>query len=269
MSKYSKRTLCRHAIKSLQDEQVDKRKENKGRPKLITQRDKNVIKRHITRLHRSHGTFRSKDLQQSVDLVGKMSNRTFRRGMNLMGYKWRNTRRKGKLLPSDIKLRLKYCRKMKKQNIPGDKLWTEGIALYIDGVGYEYKQNPHEHARALGSREWRMVNEGLAINCTSKGMKEGKTCVKFMVGMTYGEGVVMCIPLTQRMSGQYYADIIKAHFRESLRLSGKTCNRILQDGDLSQNSLLARNELTRQHISLFSIPARSPDLILLRTYSTK
>ena len=260
LAKFPERTLYRHAKKPLEDEQVDGRKKNKGRPKLMSQRDQNAIKRNISKLRISHGTFTSKDLQQAAGLTEKMSNFTFRRGLHKMGYKWRNTRRKGRLLPSDLKLRLNYCRKMKRQNLAGNNLWTEGIALYIDGVGFEYKQNPHEHARALGSREWRMVNEGLNINCTAKGMKEGKTCVKFMVGMSYGKGVVTCIPLTQRMCGQYYTDLIKSHFREALRLSGKTCNRILQDGDPSQNSKLARNELNRQHISLFSIPPRSPDL---------
>ena len=118
----------------------------------------------------------------------------------------------------------------------------------------------YDHAKSVGSREWRMVNEGLNINCTSKGQKEGKTCVKFMVGMSYDKGVVMCIPLAQNMYGQYYVDLIKTHFKDALRKSGKTCNRILQDGDISQNSQCARDELNRQHISLFSIPSRSPDL---------
>lgn len=257
--KYPKTTLYRHAKMPLADDQFDKRKQNKGRRKLITQRDKNAIKRNISILRETNGTFSSKDLQQSVGLSDKMSNSTFRRGLYKMGYSWRNTRRKGKVLPSDLKKRLEFCRKVKRNNLNGD-FWTHGLALYIDGVGFEYKSNPYEHAKALTSREWRMINEGLDINCTSKGKKEGKTVSSFMVGMTFDKGVVMCVPLTQGVTGEYYAELIKTDVKIALQNSGKTCNRILQDGDPSQNSKRARDEFHHQNIKLFKIPPRSPDL---------
>ena len=87
---YPKTTLYRHAKIPLIDDRVDKRKQNKGRRKLITPRDKNAIKRNISILRETHGTFTSINLQQSVGLSEKMSNSTFRRGLNSMGYKWRN-----------------------------------------------------------------------------------------------------------------------------------------------------------------------------------
>ena len=152
-----------------------------------------------------------------------------------------------------------FCRKMKRNNINKD-FWTEGLSLYVDCVGFEYKTNPYEYAKTLGSREWGMISEGLDINCTSKGKKEGKTCISFLVGMSYNKGVLLCIPLTQRMCGQYYSELIENYFQETLQKSEKTCNRVLQDDDPSQNSKIARDELDIQNIKLFSIPARSPDL---------
>ena len=188
-----------------------------------------------------------------------MSNSTFRRGLHKVGYQLRNTRRKGKVLKSDLKARVTFCKKIIARNL-GIEFWENGIAMYVDGVGFEYKSNPYDHAKSLGAREWRKVKEGLDINCTSKGNKEGKTYVKFMVGMSHNTGVVMCEPLTERMSGGYYADLIKNTFGVAFINSGKSSRRMLQDGDPSQNSKKAQNEMDRANIKLFKIPARSPDL---------
>ena len=132
--------------------------------------------------------------------------------------------------------------------------------MYVDGVGFEYKSNPYEHAKSLGAREWRMEGEGLNINCTAKGAKEGKTNCQFMVGMTFREGVVLCVPLTRCISGEYFAQIMKNDVKDALVRSKKKSKRILQDGDPSQNSKKAKDELFHQNIRLFPIPARSPDL---------
>lgn len=256
---YPKTTLYRHAKRPLSEDVHDKRKQNKGRKRLISKRDQNAIKRNISNLRSTTGTFSSVDLQNAVGLSEKMSNSTFRRTMHKLGYKWRNTRRKGKLLQDDLKKRLEFCRKVKRNNL-GEEFWTNGIGLYLDAVGFEYKSNPFEHAKALGSREWRMVNEGLNFNCTSKGRKEGKTVASFMVGMTYDKGVIMCVPIKGKVTGEYFAELIKTEIKEALANSAKSCKRILQDGDPSQNSKKARDELDRQNIRLFKIPPRSPDL---------
>ena len=259
ISKYPKSTIYRHAKKNLDDLIVDNRHKNKGRPRKSNPRIKRIIKREITQMRNSHGTFSSAELQTACGL-NNISNSTFRRILKDMGYNWRNTRRKGKLLEKDLKERLKYCRKMERLELNTPNFWCEGIALYVDGVGFEYKSNPYEHAKSLGSREWRMKSEGLQLNCTSKGRKEGKTNCQFMVGMTYEQGVVLCVPLVKRITGEYYSEIIKNNLRDALVRSKKSSKRILQDGDPSQNSKRARDELFRQNIRLFSIPARSPDL---------
>ena len=84
-----------------------------------------------------------------------------------------------------------------------------------------------------------------------------------MVGMTYEKGVVLCVPMERRISGEYYAELIKSEFKAALNRSGKTSMRILQDGDPSQNCKKARDEFLKQLILVFSIPARSPDLTLI------
>ena len=188
-----------------------------------------------------------------------MSNSTFRRGLHKAGYKWGNTRRKGKVLKSDLKARITFCKKIMARNL-GIEFWQNGIAMYVDGVGFEYKSNPYDHAKSLGAREWRKIKEGLSVNCTAKGNKEGKTYVRFMVGISHSAGVVMCEPLTERMSGEYYAELIKNTFGIAMVKSGKSSRRMLQDGCPSQNSKKTQNEMDRANIKLFKIPARSPDL---------
>ena len=88
-----------------------------------------------------------------------------------------------------------------------NNFWCEGIALYVDGVRFEYKSNPYEHAKSLGSREGK-------INC------------HVMVGMTCDEGVVLCVPLSKRISGENFVQIIKKDVKDALDRSKKKSKRI-------------------------------------------
>ena len=256
---YSRATMFRHAKKPLNDDPVDKRHQNKGRPVKITEHDKRAMKRHIWRLRESDGSFSSTTLQASVGLLTQASNSTFRRHLRKMGYKLRRVRRKGVLLPRDLKARRKFCRKIKRRNL-GSRFWNDEVAMYVDGVGFEYKSNPYDHAKLLGANEWCLSNEGTSFRCTSKGKKEGSKQVKFMVAISHNAGVVLCEPLTKNMSGKYYAELVNTKFMNALKATGKASTRILQDGDPSQNSKAARKAMLNLGIMLFSIPARSPDL---------
>ena len=257
---YPKTTLYRHAKKPLDAEDIDRRKFNTGRKRKTTVRELRTIKRQVKIMREEYGTFTSRQLQIACGLENSMSNSTFRRALKSLGYQWRNTRRKGKLLKKDLVKRVEFCNKMNRLKINTQEFWCNNIALYVDGVGFEYKSNPYEHAKELGSREWRMKSEGLDFNCTAKGAKEGKKMSKFMVGMSYGKGVILCVPLKRRMCGEYFAQIVRDEILPALHRSGKASKRILQDGDPSQNSKKSLKELYRQNIRLFSIPPRSPDL---------
>lgn len=152
------------------------------------------------------------------------------------------------LLKSDIKKRLAWVRKVKKHNAFNLIFWQQGISLYIDAVGFEYKSNPFNHAKSLGKKEWRTIREGLHYGCTSKGCKEGKNYVRFLVGMSYGEGVTLCVPLEGKMSGQLFSEIIANNINPVLTDSSKTSRRILQDGCPCQNSRLSHRMLDRKGI---------------------
>ena len=256
-TKYSKATVYRHAKKPIgQQEPLDARKNNKGRPRKLTDRDKRNIKRCVPALRESHGSFSSQILQREAQMEQTVSNSTFRRYLRRMGYGYRVARKKGMLLQRDLKSRMRWCRRAHKHK----HLWTEGVAMYIDAVGFEFKTNPFEHAKALGAREWRLASEGVNFKCTAKGKKEGMVCVRFMVGIATEHGVVLCRRIKRRMNGADMAKMVDAHFPAALRRTGKKCNRVLQDGCPVQNSRRAHRAMHRHGIKVFRIPARSPDL---------
>ena len=125
-----------------------------------------------------------------------------------------------------------------------------------------HKRNPSNHATTLRTRTWRKVGEGLKIDCTAKGKKEGVAgkMVKFMVAIAHGKGVVAAIPYSGNINGEKFAGIIDEHFPNLFDHSANAHNRVfLQDDCPSQNSAIARQALGRAKAWVFPIPARSPD----------
>ena len=189
-AKFSPATIYRHAKKPLDgSKMLDRRHNNPGRPKLCSMYDKRMIKRQIAVLRAQHGTFSSTTLQSETG-IGHVSNATFRRELQKLGYGYRRTRKKGMLTQKDYRKRLKFARKVKRVFKQHDReshiLWTRGISMYVDGVGFEYKINPYLHAKTPQAREWRLANEGLTH--TGKGKKEGAVQERFLVGIA-GLGV--------------------------------------------------------------------------------
>ena len=257
-------TLYRHAKKPLDGTApLDRRHNNKGRPSTITAQDLRAVKRQIQALRCQLGTFTSIELQHAAGLTN-ISNSMFRRYLRKLGYGYRRTRKKGLISRSDLKKRLHFAKKVKRVFKPQGSsinLWTRGISMYVDGVGFEYKMNPFEHSKTPAAREWRMKNEGLNFGCTTKGKKEGATQVKFLVGIGHNKGVVLCEQILSRMNGSYYASLVRKTFPRALKKTmSPKAKRILIDGDPSQNSNKARIAIRRIGGRTFSIPPRSPDL---------
>lgn len=126
------------------------------------------------------------------------------------------------------------------------------------------QKNPLEAAKAPGARAWRKKNEGLKPQCTAKGSKEGSQVVKLLVGITHGAGITVCehIAKDTRLNGNNFAQIIRSGaFEKGLeKSSDPTTRMILQDNCPVQNSKVASRAFAEMDISLFEIPARSPDL---------
>lgn len=257
---YSKAQIYVHAKKPINGEAVfDKRHLNKGRPKKLSQYDQRSAIRTIAKLRRTDGSFTSKRLQLEAGAV-HVSNRTFRRHLNNAGYKYLQSRKKGRMSEKDLKKRLTFCKNLKKQK-RGQDFWTKGISFYLDGTGFEFKTNPFDQARAPKAREWRKSCEGLDVHCVAKGRKEGKKNANFMVAVSYGKGVVLCKQYFGTITGGKFAKIIRTEFNEAFAASCNPDDKVfLQDGCPRQNSAIAKRAWERIGAEVFKIPARSPDI---------
>lgn len=151
---YSPRSIRRHAVKAFNEETHDRRKFNKGIPKLLTLRDKRIILRNIPKLRRREGNFTSKRLATVSGVVDKVKPKIFKAFLNDNGYKYLATRKKGLLKPKDLKTRKEFCRRILRRQL-GLKLRTKGISMYVDGKGFAWKQSPKDQATAPKSKVWR------------------------------------------------------------------------------------------------------------------
>lgn len=257
---YSKSCIYEHINRSVGPQGfVDKRKANKGQKKLSLREERSVI-RTLHKLRKTDGTFTSPRIHFQSGIGNKVSNRTVRRILNKNGFNYRQTRRKGLLLESDLKKRLQFCRKIKRFHL-GSEFWQSGVAFYLDGTGFQYKSNPFDQARAPRAREWRLKGEGLSFGCTAKGKKEGAKCANFMVAISYGKGAVMAKQYFGSITGQKFADIVSSEFANAFSISSNPRGKLfLMDGCPRQNSAVAKVAIDNINGRILKIPARSPDL---------
>ena len=255
----SRANIYKHARKPLGSIFVDRRKENKGRPSKVDGSLERRILRELKILTAAGNGFTSKNIQSNVDALHDMSNRTVRRVLNRNGIKYLHLRKKGILLPSDLVKRLKFTRVCSRNCLPS--FWKRGISMYIDGVGFEWKSNPCASVAGTRSMGWRKRSQGLDINQTSKGKKEGKVNAYFYVGISWNKGVVMCKAYRGRMNGErYHAQILPSIVEGVQRSINPLGKRVLQDNCSIMNSALVREGLFENGIKRFKIPARSPDI---------
>ena len=136
--KYSKATICRHMVKIIGDLVPDKRKQNQGRPTKLSDRQKRNILRQAKVLQEEVGNFSVKRVMVRAGIPPSISTATVRRVMKKAGLKWSHAQKKGVLTKSDLKLRLKFARKVRRK-LPKD-FWTGGVGFYF-GWSKFYTQN--------------------------------------------------------------------------------------------------------------------------------
>ena len=256
------RTINYHAKIPTNDEIVDRRHTNKGRPKKLSERDCRHIKNTVINLRkRDTPNFSAVKLQNLCGLQRQCSTRTIHRALKKMDFHYVNTRQKGLTSKKDHKLRVTFASKAIKK--VGPDLWLKRISFYYDGVSFYHKLNPFNEAIAPKSKIWRKSREGLTM--TAKGKKEGNNgrCVKLFVAISYGKGVVMCKAWDPeiKFNGANYKEFVKKHWPRALERSTNPRNKlVLQDGDPVQKSKQAYLAYDAIGCKIFSIPPRIPDL---------
>lgn len=256
--KYAPRTIYRHAMKDIMDP-PDNRKQNPGRPKKLTIRDDRSIHRALKKLRKSSASFTSKKIQEEADLY-HVNLKTVQRSLHKMGYRYRQSRKKGLLTPADKRKRVCYARQSLK--LPKN-FWRDQIVFYFDGVSFAHKYNPYAEARSTSSMTWRQPNEGLQR--TTKGRKEGSggKMACFYVAISYNHGVVLCQQYHWPVvTGERFAKFVRNAFPKTFERCGVSPagTKWVQDGDPRQISAVSRRAWEKLGCEMFPIPARSPDL---------
>ena len=147
---YSKKVIYRHCEKPLIGElKEDKRIDSGiGRPSKLSRVDHRNIRKSIPELREKEGSLKSKRVQV-VNGLESVSNKTVRCAINKADHK---SLKKGIVSKSDIAKRLRYCKDKIKSKI-GQKFWSYGVSLYLNGTGFVYKTNPMDQAFARQARE--------------------------------------------------------------------------------------------------------------------
>ena len=259
---FSKTSIYRHAKKPIDStEVVDKRKFNKGRPKILTIREERKVIRSIPLLRQTVGSYGVKRLRVFAGINKNVCDQTVRNLLKANGYQYLHSRKKGLLKKKDIRQRFSYAKKVRR--ITNVNIWTRGIAFYLDGVGFQHKYNPLDEARSTKTMAWRRRDEGLEPMCTAKGSRVGSggRVAHFMVAIAYGKGVILCEQYFGRLNGAKFAQFIRTHFPNTFSASANPTGKIfLQDGCPIQNSKKAKEAMYEVGAKKFSIPPRSPDM---------
>lgn len=259
--KYSKATICRHMRRKIDDSVIDRRKQNKGRPQKLSERDKRNILRQVEILRRDYGYFTTKRLKVFAGVSADVSDETVRRVLRANGFKYTHSRKKGVLSRRDLSIRFKFAKQVRKRLNPS--VWTNGMSFYLDGVGFTHKYNPHDQSLAPRTMAWRKPSDGLSYNQTSKGSHEGSggRTAHFIVAIAYNKGVILAEQYEGHLNGQKFADFVREQFPILFENSSNKKGKLfLQDGDPSQNSRKAQEAIAAVGAKKFTIPARSPDL---------
>ena len=259
---YARRSICRHASKSVEEETVDKRKKNPGRPKKLNEREERLVMNTMKKLRNDTASFTAKKIHDESNLK-HVSTKTIHRVLHKNGFKYLHARKKGLVSAQDKMKRLQFARNAK-ATLATD-FWKNGLAFYFDGVNFAHKGNPYAEAQSTATMAWRKPSEGL--NMTGKGKKEGSggKVAKFFVGMAYNKGTVLCKRYEWRLNGENFASFVSRQFPRAFQNCGVDMSGayFLMDGCPSQNSSAAKEEYDRLGCKIFSIPARSPDLNMI------
>ena len=98
-------------------------------------------------------------------------------------------------------------------------MWTEGLAFYLDGVGFTHKYNPHDQALAPRTMAWRRPADGLSFQQTAKGLHEGSggRTANFFVAIAYQKGVILAKLYEGQLDGKRFAEFVREQFPNCLK----------------------------------------------------
>ena len=175
-------------------------------------------------------------------ILPSISEQTVRRVLRKAGLKWTHVQRNGILTKNDLKLRLKFARKVR-LNLSANFL-EEQVEFYLDGTSFTHKMNTFNQARAPRVMAWRKPGQGFDFGFTGKGSHEGTggNVAHFMAAITYGNGVIAAKQHHGIINAETFSSFVREHFASMFKKSANSRGKLfLQNGDTSQNSVKARS----------------------------
>ena len=100
----------------------------------MNSRAKRRVTKEIARLHKLNADFSSIDLQYSLNLQAQMTNLTFRRHLQKLGYHYLASRKKGLISETDKKKRVAFAKDIKTRGETEKEeleFWKSGISMYV------------------------------------------------------------------------------------------------------------------------------------------
>lgn len=168
----SRSTIFRIKRKGIEGLKEKTKKCSPGRPRKLSSRTERNVIRIFKNLRAENPNFSSVHLYEKSKLQQfGISNRTLRRILHKHGYGSRTTRRKGILLPRDVKHRLAFAKRVKKER--SKDFWTKELSFYLDGVSFYYKRNPAAQARAPQTKIWRKKTRDCRWGVQQRARKKG------------------------------------------------------------------------------------------------
>lgn len=259
-SSYSKATVCRHMKRPIiETASADRRRGNRGRPRLFSDRDERQLLRVAEQLRVEYGHFTVKRVKIAAG-VQHVSDETVRKIFRKNGLRYTHSRKKGVLKRTDLKRRLQFAKAIKKMSAKEQKkLWRHDICFYFDAVGFTHKYNPFDQAKSPRTMAWRRPNDGLNFERTAKGTHEGSggRVAHFNCAISYEHGMIMAKQYEGRQNGEKFSKFVTENFPLMVTPASR---KFLMDGCPVQNCKKARQAIKDINCEVFSIPARSPDL---------
>ena len=115
--------------------------------------------------------------------------------------------------------------------------------MYLDGKGFDWKQNLKDQVLAPKGRIWRRKGEGLEPGCTTRAGKAGTTNLNFMISISHSKRVILCERYYGTIIGDKFSNVFSRIFfgiEKSVNLKAK---KIVQDNCPRQNSAVAKKVL--------------------------
>ena len=166
---YSKSNIYIHAKLPDEAAKTDGRKLNKGRPKVLTVRDKRKIIRTMLMLRETLDSFSIKQLKLESGVDLHVSDNTIIRILKCNKYHYLQSRKKGLMSRHDARTRSLFARKVK--CIISRNFWTNGIGFYFNVASWTHKTNPCDQARSTTAMAWHKKSESLQWNAPQKEKK--------------------------------------------------------------------------------------------------